>query len=193
MLKISAASIIQLLTEQYFKANKINRVDGITSPHTRTTNGIAFGLDVRERYAIPGVETVDGDRIEYTDSINVFFVICDRHRVFFQASEDVYCLMPYLKRLPSAEWKQTSYHDSCWRSDGIESPISSVYFKLANNINKAMESAGHPKVAPINIDVDTYLKIAGEPVTVTYVNDQKRNTHGSEYFKSIISIVPVVE
>jgi hypothetical protein len=191
MLKISAASVIQLLTEQYFKVNKIDRVDGISSPHTRTTNGIAFGLDVRARYTLPDLNS-DGDRIEYTESTNVYFVICDRHRVFFQVSEDIYCLTSYLKRLPSSAWKQTSYHDSCWRTDGIESPISEVYFKLADNINRAMQSVGYPKVAPINMDINTYLKIAGEPVTVTYVNDQKRNTHGSEYFKSIISIVPVV-
>lgn len=191
MLKISAASVIQLLTEQYFKANKIDRVICVTDPSTRTTNGIVFGLDVRARYTLPDTNS-DGDRIEYTASTNVYFVICDRHRVFFQENEDVYSIMPYFKRLPLADWKQTSYHDSCWRTDGIESPISSVYFNLADTINSAMTSVGLPKVAPINMDINTYLKIAGEPVTVTYTNDQKRNTHGSEYFKSIISIVPVV-
>lgn len=188
MLKISAASVIQILTEQYFKANKIDRVDGITAPHTRTTNGIAFGLDVRAEYYVGEGD----DRVEYSDSINVFFVVCDRHRVFFQSNEDIYCISSHLKRLPTADWKQTSYHDSCWRTDGIESPISSVYFKLAENINRSMSSVGYPRVPPKDININTYLRIAGEPVTVTYVNDQKRNTHGSEYFKSIISIVPVV-
>ncbi len=34
-------------------------------------------------------------------------------------------------------WKNTSNHDSCWRSDGIRSPIWAEYFKLCKEVDQA--------------------------------------------------------
>lgn len=43
-----------------------------------------------------------------------------------------------------AQWQNTSNHDSCWRSDGIDTPISQLYFEAAHKVD--------PKMAPCDLD-----------------------------------------
>lgn len=41
---------------------------------------------------------------------------------------------PYAK-LSDLHWENTSNHDSCWRSDGLRTPLSNIYFDMARQIN----------------------------------------------------------
>jgi hypothetical protein len=42
------------------------------------------------------------------------------------------------------KWVNTSNHDSCWRTDGIETRINEVYFEVAHDVA--------PKMAPCDLD-----------------------------------------
>ena len=53
----------------------------------------------------------------------------------------------------NAKWQNTSNHDSCWRSDGIESPITSVYFDHCRRVA--------PKMAPIALETDGEIDRVG--------------------------------
>jgi hypothetical protein len=53
------------------------------------------------------------------------FLITGDHRVFLAIVEGKTF---DLKDIPLESWKNTSNHDTCWRTDGIQSPITSMMF-----------------------------------------------------------------
>ncbi len=56
----------------------------------------------------------------------VHIIITSQHRVYVAESD-----LPGYKDVPIKAWKNTSNHDSCWRSDGLRA-IQSTYFKVAH-------------------------------------------------------------
>lgn len=44
------------------------------------------------------------------------------------------------------EYVNKSYHDSCWRSDGIDSTLAEIYFAMCKEIA--------PQIAPKNVDIE---------------------------------------
>lgn len=44
---------------------------------------------------------------------------------------------PHLRREEIKDWKVTSCHDSCWRGDGVESPLFSLYIHMCTEVNPA--------------------------------------------------------
>ena len=73
-----------------------------------------------------------GKKNEKHASRDVHFIVL-RHgsyyRVWFAAPS------PRKPEPKPSDYKMTSDHDSCWRSDGIDSSISHVYFALAKQVN----------------------------------------------------------
>jgi hypothetical protein len=58
-------------------------------------------------------------------------------------------------------WKNTSNHDSCWRSDGIRSPIGAEYFKLCKEVDQ--------EAAPISLKLRCNIeKVETERVSARY-------------------------
>lgn len=53
--------------------------------------------------------------------------------------------------VPRSEWINTSNHDSCWRSDGVASPLDKLYFHLCDEVQADVPE--EDKVAPANITV----------------------------------------
>lgn len=80
----------------------------------------------------------------------------DIHFLFVRPSNytKVFVCMPDFRefRIIDVErvWKQTSDHDSCWRSDGMRD-VTDVYFKLCDPICKAK------KCAPKDVNTSNYL------------------------------------
>lgn len=48
-----------------------------------------------------------------------------------------------------AAWTNTSNHDSCWRSDGVRSPIVKAYFDLCSEVA--------PKKAPVEVCATAHI------------------------------------
>jgi len=61
-----------------------------------------------------------------------------------------------------AEWKNTSNHDSCWRSDGVRYPITNAYFDLCKEV--APRKAPIELSATARIDHVAIVKIQVKPV-----------------------------
>jgi len=86
----------------------------------------------------------------------------------------LFCVSERFHPLASAEndWQDVSYHDSCWRDDGVGTPLSRVYFEMADAIrNEAppcdMEQTAYvmdvaevtiAKLVPINDGGPSYRK-----------------------------------
>jgi len=66
-----------------------------------------------------------------------------RERCFFlmrRASNyvNIWWCVPEDGRYPNpSEWKNTSNHDSCWRSDGVGAPLTKLYFAMCKQVNHA--------------------------------------------------------
>lgn len=49
-------------------------------------------------------------------------------------------------------WKLTSNHDSCWRSDGVSAPLSNFYFTMCEEVNS--------KKAPMKLESCVYFGLS---------------------------------
>lgn len=61
------------------------------------------------------------------------------------------------KDIPLDAWKNTSNHDSCWRSDGVQSSLTEQYFAVCEEVNKAREAQGYESVAPAQMSHFNHL------------------------------------
>ena len=97
------------------------------------------------------------------------------------------------KQIPLEAWKNTSNHDSCWRSDGVQSPMSSVYFEMCEAINERRKQFDYKEIAPIKMHQFNHL---GTNPLVTYVDVktvQDDDTHNPSYFRKLAFIRKVEE
>ena len=59
-----------------------------------------------------------------------------------------------------SRFKNTSNHDSCWRSDGIQSPLANLYFEMADSvIQRAHDEAKYCGIAPRDDDNNRFAPI----------------------------------
>jgi hypothetical protein len=106
---------------------------------------------------------------------SVHFVFAGNTSVWFAVSKS----LQRWDDIPIEEWENTSNHDSCWRNDGVRSPLVHLYFDWAREIN--------PDKAPKDIRQFCVLGILSsspwERVRVEY-----RKRPGADYRFDIISI-----
>jgi len=50
-----------------------------------------------------------------------------------------------------SDFKMTSNHDSCYKSDGIWSPLSKIYFNMCESINELRKERHKKEIAPIQM------------------------------------------
>ena len=83
---------------------------------------------------------------------HIHFILLKWHKVFVSISEDDDF---HGYELPEPKtWKNTSNHDSCWRSDGF-SDLSQTYFKIHNEIYA--NTPDEHKEAPVSSDIHFHL------------------------------------
>ncbi len=86
------------------------------------------------------------------------------------------------RNIPLDDWKNTSNHDSCWRSDGMH-PLSEKYFSMCDEVNAIRVSQGLKKLAPIKMSgFNTLGTSLFTNVRVTTTSD------GDSYFRKVVSI-----
>ena len=91
--------------------------------------------------------------------------------------------------VPKEAWKNTSNHDSCWRSDGIQSPITDQYFSMCEEINEMRKADGLEPVAPINMHHFNHLDSHPLVTEVDVTTESDPDTHNPSYFRRIVKIV----
>lgn len=73
-----------------------------------------------------------------------------------------------------AAWINTCNHDSCWRSDGVRSPIVKAYFDLCNEVA--------PKKAPIELEATAHID------HVAIVKIQVKPTGDDGYHQTLVHV-----
>jgi hypothetical protein len=87
------------------------------------------------------------------------------------------------------EWENTSNHDSCWRSDGVDSPLSRIYFRMADEINKELKDSGHEPMAPVKMSQSCHFNMIGESWRLV---DVKLSRENRETYRHTIEILSEV-
>ena len=86
-------------------------------------------------------------------------------------------------------WENTSNHDSCWRSDGLDTPLSRIYFRMADEINAKREAAGYETMAPVQMSQSCHFHMFGDTWRLVDVKlsreDQKTYRHTIEILSEV--------
>ncbi|TSC60424.1 MAG: hypothetical protein LiPW15_302 [Parcubacteria group bacterium LiPW_15] len=77
---------------------------------------------------------------------------------------------PHFRKEEMKDWRVVSCHDSCWRSDGVESPLSKLYFEMCKEVDSA--------AAPRDLWATAQFSIFDSPKVV----EVKKFTHDRENF-----------
>lgn len=107
----------------------------------RTFRGAFFHVDLN-------ISSVDHKKNLRHD---VRFIIAGNRSVWVHISKfGQYSLKP----IPITEWKNTSNHDSCWRGDGVERPLSTLYFEVCDKVEK--------KARPIDLHQNCWFALGSD-------------------------------
>lgn len=89
--------------------------------------------------------------------------------------------------IPIDRWSNTSNHDSCWRVDGVSTPLFNLYCEMSDQVKAGVPDGD--KLAPINIDQHCNLGFCGsnpwEFVTVT-TEQKDRNVGNSSWTDTVL-------
>lgn len=134
--------------------------------------GILFTLDMR----VSSHE--NGDSFNAAADIGVLIV--NPHSVFVaERLNRPFCFVD----APLDQWKNTSNHNSCWKSDGLL-PLTETYFRLCEEINELRVEAGLPKIA--SKDMSTNIFYWGD--LWTDVKVQTAKIDGEHYKRKVVSL-----
>jgi hypothetical protein len=84
-----------------------------------------------------------------TRSTFIHTILCGNVHVWFTVGPD-YNPMD----VPLSKWKNTSNHDSCWRTDGLNRPLSEVYFRFCDLAQDCVPQ--HQRVAPMEVHTNCF-------------------------------------
>ena len=112
---------------------------------------------------------------EARDSVYVMYA--GRHSIFYAFAHDEDGSYRHLSKIPADEWKNTSNHDSCWRSDGF-SFLAKIFFDMAKIVNDDKR--------PCDLSDYTNLGIGSSPVTKTQVMFRMQK---DGYHKDIVKVI----
>lgn len=85
-------------------------------------------------------------------------------------------------------WINTSNHDSCWRTDGLSSPLNELYFRFAERINA--ETGGD--VAPSQMRAYARFLYSRRPWTHVNMSWTKDLNDPNRYRNILLSIDPIL-
>jgi hypothetical protein len=187
MFSMRASDVISAITDQLLPQELWNPIkreqtkDGFG--FVTTHQALIFRLDLRLSYY--------SEEMTINRSQQMFFVLCG-HRHVWVAKEPADNENRWFnwKTIPMDQWDNTSNHDSCWRTDGLDSPISQVYFEMAESINA--ELGEEKSVAPKDMSDHTYFGL-GSPFESIYVTHGKDPKDRNSYRRHIVGIEPIVK
>lgn len=155
---------------------------------TVTQNGIIFKIDASAADHISEEDGFDYDRHE--ENATVWFVLCGNTSVFFFNDWKEDERYRRIEDVPLEKFTNTSNHDSCWTSDGVDSPLSRLYFEMCAAVNEWRDGLGLVSKAPINIHTSGDLSWGAE-APWTEVKVTTRISEDNEYRREIVKIEKV--
>jgi len=88
-------------------------------------------------------------------------------------------------QIPIDEWENTSNHSSCWRSDGVEAPLTRLYFAWAKEL---IQAESYPDKTPSEMCQFCHFSLA-EPWEFVLVKHEHDPTDKYRYKRKLIDII----
>jgi len=176
MVYLNADNMICALVDKFINRKHISHDENYRNV---VRQGLIFQLNMSLSYY-----TNDGS---YDTSRQVFFLYTGNTSVFVAVAPEDERWYGW-KNIPLDAWKNTSNHDSCWRSDGTHSPLIALYFEMAEEIGTRMEKYG--LVAPAPAKMSQFNNLQGSELftEVHVITESDPDTHNPSYFRKIKSI-----
>ena len=89
-------------------------------------------------------------KLEKTGRCVMSIIVTSRHRVYVAHHADYRDAHAVV-----GSFVNTSNHDSCWKSDGVQTPLTEKYFNLAEEMYASVHDTLRP--APAELTPETYL------------------------------------
>lgn len=117
----------------------------------------------------------------YTEDISTFrfahFLFCGNVSVWF-ATTDEYC---NLNQICNDQWINTSNHDVCWRTDGVERPLWTTYFTMTTEV---LEASENKELCPNDLHNQSFLSFTPvRRVIIDYRQDDE-----NKYRRKIVRV-----
>ena len=147
--------------------------------------------DMEPKYELKtGHITKEGIMIEYNCAVHDYtghrsakesfrrymILFCGNVNVFVARVEHKSCL----EDVPPERWENTSNHDSCWSSDGLDF-INRSYFEMCNEVN--------PDVAPVLLDSGAQIGFLSKMFTKVIITYKQRQ--GNDYRNELVKVEKV--
>ena len=132
-------------------------------------------IRVRVLFSADFSDSASEEDREARDSVYVMYA--GQHSIFYAFAHDEDGFYRHLSKIPAGDWKNTSNHDSCWRSDGF-SFLSKIFFDMATVVNDDKR--------PCDLSDYTNLGIGSNPVTKTQVMFRMQK---DGYHKNIVKVL----
>lgn len=179
MLKTNIESILPLIIEKDLNnlPSRSKRVYN-TNTKTYTVNGFLYCIGMKGSHK-------DLNSSALVEKHTSIFILASEHtRIFIQNDPSVYARPHQMSRLDVSNWIQTSDHETSWKTEGIRSPLLSVYFKIGGDINDELFYIGCRTVEFAYIEMLSNITAISEPVHITYKDLDELDS----YHKQVVSV-----
>jgi hypothetical protein len=188
MFKVGASNMIVSITDKVLRPLQKDKT--LTKWHTEDNSIEKVGIYIPISFFVHGYPDSNGiSKRDVQATANTAFIMAGQTNVFYandwfnKNKKSISLQEPFT----AEEFENTSNHDSCWRSDGIDSPITRLYFDMCEWVNQELMEMDEPRKAPK--DLDSYTRFAFYPeslwkiVKIRFVDDEK-----NPYHKKLIEI-----
>lgn len=175
MLSVKLSDIVASLCDAYGEHGR--HMNFVYDPDSKTYNGSGylFRFDVQMSY-------FENDAQYHSDRVELGILVAG-HRVWIKKIQ-----YADNKLLSRDGWENTSNHDSCWRSDGLGTPLSRIYFALADQVNEKRHAAGESYLAPAAMSQQCWSPLCESIVQQVAITWQKDPADPHNYRLVLTSI-----
>lgn len=150
MFGLNASTFITNVTEKV-----LQRKDCTWNPDGSVTEpGVLFHLEMRV-----STDYIPDNEERGNAFANVWMILSGNTSVFFCTDWDGDKKLRGIVDLKFEDFENTSNHDSCWRTDGVNSPLDDLYFKMCDRINAWRKIQVYKELAPIEMQANASFGI----------------------------------
>ena len=174
MFKTTTSSLLTSLVDKVLRPIQLEMKTEWNKDGLITQPGMIMQMDMR-------ADNYEENGNHFMTNTNVYFIFTGNTSVFFYTDWEEDDLVYRFEDIPLEDFKNTSNHDSCWRSDGVNSPISNLYFEMCDEINRQSKEKELEEIAPINIETSADFKFGPvspwKMATVTHKTSPDNDYH----------------
>lgn len=182
MFHMSVSDVMTKIVGQVLPPLRAQRRQTMLGYNNFSDPGIYMNVDLALSHYTP--------EVTYGRRVRMHWLFCSHVSTFVAVEHDDERWFDAI-RVPVEEWRNTSNHDSCWRSDGVDSFINKVYFAHCQELNKMLVEDGREQLRPIDFSQFCHFGLcdAWKEVLITHGPDD--SVSGTNYWRKVLRVEPL--